>query len=217
MTHIGLRLLVSGVAVIAITARYVFSVEIDGITVGLLCLVFLQWLGPLITRVEIPGVGKSCIQSIITNWFIAFGGFAQRPEFGGGDLGFGSFHSAGQAIQASQWADHHLEWLKNTNLLLRQEKPHAGFRIVQDEILPGFMQQVRSDWLSKFAKAWKREGERIADNARRYGRPIVAIHSDIFSGMQDVRPEWLGGNEVLDGFQDQFIRPDAISRLPWKL
>lgn len=156
------------------------------------------------------------IQSIITNWFIAFGGFAQRPEQGGGDLGFGFFPSLGKAIQASLWAGHHLELLKSTNPSLRQDRPHAGFGIVIDDILPGFQGQFRSEWASRLAKAWKREAERIADNAGRYGRPIVAVQSDIFSGLENIPSNWLGQNDVLDGIQVQFIRPDAITTLPWK-
>ncbi len=156
------------------------------------------------------------IQSIISNWFMAFGGHAQRAEFGGGDLGFGFFHTAKTAIQASLWAAYHLELLKGTNPLLRQEKPHAGFGIVQDELRSGFMKQIRSDWLSKFAKAWKREGERIADNAGRQGRPIVAIHADIFSGVLEFPAGWLGMSAELDGIPIRFIKGEAISDLPWR-
>lgn len=87
------------------------------------------------------------IQSIINNWFIAFGGFAQRMEFGGGDLGFGFFTLATSAVQASLWAGYHLELLKNTNPSLRQDKPHAGFGITFDDILPGYDEQAKSGWL----------------------------------------------------------------------
>jgi hypothetical protein len=64
MAHIRLRLLVSGIAVAAILARYVFHIEIDGVAVGLLCLVFLPWVAPLIKSVEIPGVGKIEMQDL---------------------------------------------------------------------------------------------------------------------------------------------------------
>jgi hypothetical protein len=153
------------------------------------------------------------VQSVIMNWFIAFGGYAQRSEFGGGDLGF--FHSAKTAVQASLWASYHLELLKKTNPLLKQGKPHAGFGIVQDELHSGFMEQIKSDWLSKFAKAWKREAERIADNAGRQGKPIVAFHDDMFSGIRELPAEWLGDSGVLDSIPVRFIRSDAMSNPPW--
>jgi len=156
------------------------------------------------------------VQSVIMNWFIAFGGYAQRPEFGGGDLGFGFFHSAKTAVQASLWAGYHLELLKKTNPLLMQEKPHAGFGIVQDDMNSGFMEQIKSDWLSKFAKAWKHEAERIADNAGRLGRPIVAFHDDMFSGIRELPAAWLGDNGVLDKIPVRFIRNDAMSNRPWE-
>ncbi|MHC4300446.1 MAG: hypothetical protein ACYS7Y_24490 [Planctomycetota bacterium] len=156
------------------------------------------------------------IQSIISNWFVAFGGYAQRTEFGGGDLGFGFFHSAATAIQASLWASYHLELLKGTNPLLRQKKPHAGFGIVQDDLHSGFEEQIKSYWLSKFAKAWKREAERIADNAGRQGRPVIAVHDDLFSGVLDFPGEWLGDRNKLDGIPVRFIKSEAISALPWR-
>lgn len=155
------------------------------------------------------------VQSIIMNWFIAFGGYAQRAEFGGGDLCFGFFHSAKTAIQASLWAGYHLELLKKTNPLLKQEKPHAGFGITQDELLPGFMEQIHSYWLNKFAKAWKDEAKRIADNAGREGRPIVAFQDDIFSGIRELPVEWLGDSGVLDKIPVRFIRRDVMSNPPW--
>jgi len=64
MTHIRLRLLVSGIAIAAILARYLFKVSIDPTAVGLLCLVLLPWLAPLIKSVEIPGVGKIELQEL---------------------------------------------------------------------------------------------------------------------------------------------------------
>lgn len=155
------------------------------------------------------------IQSIISNWFIAFGGHAQRAEFGGGDLGFGFFHSAVPALQATFWAGYHLNLLKRTDNLLKQDKPHAGFGIVKDELRSGFMEQVRSGWLSRVAKAWKREAERIADSTGRDGRPIVAMHADLLSGVREVPHAWLGDNAELDGIPVRFVRSDAISVLPW--
>ena len=156
------------------------------------------------------------VQSVITNWFIAFGGYAQHPVFGGGDLGFGFFHSAKSAVQASLWAGYHLELLKKTNPLLKQDKPHAGFGIVQDELRSGFMEQIKSYWTSRLAKLWKREAERIADNAGRNGRPIVAIHADMFSGLQELPTEWLGKSAKLDKIPVRFIKSEAMSNLPWE-
>jgi hypothetical protein len=157
------------------------------------------------------------IQSIISNWFIAFGGYAQRAEFGGGDLGFGFFHSGKAAVQACLWAGYHLELLKGTNPLLQQKKPHAGFGIVQDELLPGFMKQVDSFWLSRFSKAWKHEAEHIADTVGRELRPIIAIHADLFSGLSELPREWCGEGAFLDGIPIRYIRPEAIERLPCSL
>jgi hypothetical protein len=155
------------------------------------------------------------VQSVISNWFIAFGGYAQRAEFGGGDLGFGFFHSPRAATQAALWAGYHLDLLKRTDSLLKQDRPHAGFGIVKDELLSGFMQQIRSGWLSRFAKAWKREAERIADNAGRNGRPIIAIHADLLSGVQEFPASWLGETAELDGIPVQFVKGEAMSVLPW--
>jgi hypothetical protein len=156
------------------------------------------------------------IQSIISNWFIAFGGNAQRAEFGGGDLGFGFFDRLDTAIRASLWATHHLSLLKLTNPTLAQEGPHAGFGIVQDVVRAGFTHQVHSEWLSRFAKAWKREAERIADATGRDGSPIVAIHADMFSDAQFLPPEWFGRVTTLDGIPVRFVSPAARSVIPWE-
>ena len=92
----------------------------------------------------------------------------------------------------------------------------SGFGIVQDDMNSGFMEQIKSDWLSKFAKAWKHEAERIADNAGRLGRPIVAFHDDMFSGIRELPAAWLGDNGVLDKIPVRFIRNDAMSNRPWE-
>lgn len=155
------------------------------------------------------------IQSVISNWFIAFGGYAQRAEFGGGDLGFGFFSNAEAAIQASLWAGYYLELLKGTNPTLQQEFPHAGFGIVQDTLRSGFMNQVKSDWLSRFAKAWKREAERMADTAGRAGEPVVAIHADMFSDALRLPTEWFSRQSQLDGIPVRFVSPRAMSATPW--
>lgn len=157
------------------------------------------------------------VQSIISNWFIAFGGSAQRAEFGGGDLGFGFFDRLETAIHASLWASHHLELLKQTNPTLRQDGPHAGFGIVQDVVRAGFMNQVRSDLLSRFAKAWKREAETIADAAGRDGLPIVAIHADMFSDVQSLPSKWFRRTTQLDGIPVRFVSSDARPAIPWDL
>jgi hypothetical protein len=155
------------------------------------------------------------IQSIITNWFIAFGGYAQRAELAGGDLGFGFFKSEAVAVQAALWATHHLEFLKVADPTLRQKDLHAGFGIVEDSYHSGFMDQVRSDALSRFAKAWKREAERIADNAGRLDRPPVAIHRDLTSPLSGIPNAWIGDAGTLDGIQVMFIRPSARLDFPW--
>ena len=120
------------------------------------------------------------------------------------------------AVQAALWAGYHLEQLKVTNPRLNQEKPHAGFGIVRDDLRSGFMEQMKSDWLSRFAKAWKREAERIADGAGRHGRPIVAIHADMFSGVHQLPHGWLGASAELDDIAIVFIRSEAISEMPWR-
>lgn len=101
------------------------------------------------------------------------------------------------------------------NSVMQAVGPHAGFEIVQDELRPGFTEQVRSDLLSRVAKAWKREAERIADNAGRDGWPIVAVHHDMFSGMQELPAPWLGAGTELDGITVRFVKSEAMSRLPW--
>lgn len=126
------------------------------------------------------------VQSVIMNWFIAFGGYAQRSEMGKGDLGYGFFHSPKRAVRASVWAAYHLELLKTTNSEMSQDRPHAGFGIAHDRLNSGFQDQIKSDWLSRFAKAWKGDVERIAETAGRDGKPIVAIHHDMFSGLSDL-------------------------------
>jgi len=157
------------------------------------------------------------IQSVISNWIMAFGGYTMRHEFGAGDLGFGFFYSVKSAVQASLWATYHLDLLKRTNQLLKQDMPHAGFGIVGDELRSGFRKQVKSDWLSKFSKAWKHEAERIADSAGRHGRPIIAIHDDMYSGISELPSDWLGIEAKLDSISVRFIKRNAISVLPWKI
>lgn len=156
------------------------------------------------------------IQKVITNWFLAFGGYAQLQGFGVGDLGFGFFDSWKGAVQAALWADHHLELLKNTNPLLRQDKPHAGFSITRDELRSGFMKQVNSSRLSRSAKAWKGDAARIAEHAGRQNRPIVAYHDDMFSGIAEVPAEWLGDSDSLGDLPVKYIRATAMSSLPWR-
>ncbi len=156
------------------------------------------------------------IQSIISNWFIAFGGYTQRTEFGGGDLGFGFFHTIKSAILASSWASYHLNLLKSTDRSIQQDFPHAGFGIVPDELNSGFMEQIKSDWLSRFAKAWKREAEHIAERTGRKGLPLIAVQADMFSGFSDIQESWLGEESSLDNIQVRFIKEDILLEYPWR-
>ena len=156
------------------------------------------------------------IQSVISNWFIAFGGFTQRTEFGGGDLGFGFFHSLRPAVQASLWAGHHLDLLRGTNSLLGSEGPYAGFGICQDELRAGHMKQVKSDWLSMFSKAWKHEAERMADNAKRDRAPTIALHANLFSGLHEIPSDWFGSVGDFDGIPVRFVQSGKMSDLPWR-
>ncbi|MBV6419581.1 MAG: hypothetical protein DAHOPDDO_00804 [Ignavibacteriaceae bacterium] len=156
------------------------------------------------------------IQSIINNWFIAFGGYSQRTEFGGGDLGFGFFQNLSNAVLACSWASYQLKLLKATDSSIQQETAHAGFGIVPDEINAGFMQQVKSDWLNKFAKAWKREAEHIAEKTGRNGLPLIAIQADLFSDYSNLPEDWLAEEGHLDNLAVRYIREDIIREFPWK-
>jgi hypothetical protein len=64
MPHLRLKLVVSIIAAAGIVAHFVFKIQIDGVTLGLLCLGSLPWLAPLIKSVEIPGVGKIEMQEV---------------------------------------------------------------------------------------------------------------------------------------------------------
>ena len=79
----------------------------------------------------------------------------------------------------------------------------------------GFMEQVKSGALSRMAKAWKHEAERIAENAGRDGKPIVAIQDDLLFGARTVPSSWLGERAELDGIPIQFVKSEAMSALPW--
>jgi len=66
MPHLRLKIVVSGIALAAILARYVFHLQMDGVMIGLLCLGILPWLAPLIKSFDIPGVIKVELQEIKT-------------------------------------------------------------------------------------------------------------------------------------------------------
>ncbi len=155
------------------------------------------------------------IQSIIANWFIAFGGMTQRDEVSFGDLGYGYFSSLEIAIQASLWAAYHLELLKGTDPLLQQDVPHAGFGIVYDDLNSGYRDQVGSEWLSRISKAWKKEAERIAERTGREGRQIVAVKADLLSGIERLPSGWFGKDDELDKIPVRFVRPEALAALPF--
>jgi hypothetical protein len=79
------------------------------------------------------------------------------------------------------------------------------------------MRQVRSDWLSRFAKAWKREAERIADQAGRDGLPVVAIHADLFSGVLNLPHRWFSKMTELDHIPVRFVAINAKGGIPWEV
>jgi hypothetical protein len=163
-----------------------------------------------------PGVDRNRrIQSIIANWFIAFGGCTQRNEVSFGDLGYGYFSSFAAAVQASLWAGYHLDLLKGTDPLFQQDEPHAGFGIVYDDLNSGPRDHVASEWLSRISKAWKREAERIAERSGREGRQIVAVKTDLLSGMDRLPSGWFGQDDEFDHIPVRYVRPDAMEPLPF--
>jgi hypothetical protein len=204
---------VSTIAVAAIVGHHVFQFQIDGVTIGFLCVGFLPWLAPLIKSVEIPGVGKIEMQEVRTQAEQARGAAEsamQKVELALANVAPRTPNEARSDISAETAA---LEWQNCAEEYnrLRDRLPSGSYRT-------SLMTQVVSRMLglapllTKYDAAselkQKDRGRRLGAYAFLYARPEPKYLQDLVSSVTQIEDKPFGQYWGIGAIQNVISRVD---------